>query len=868
MVRTLREKDGYNEGARFWDEAQFYEEDNQGRLWIINSDSIHVLNKEYTKMKSIATNSPIRFGNTIKDKRGVIWIGTATNGILLVDPDGPFAEVLDESDGLMDGQIRSMEEDHRGDVWLGTQDGINIYSPSKKTLIAIDDATLQNPDSRNIFFIKEFEKDNLFVDGDQQGFLIINLDEKVLTQYLTTQHIAKRIFDALKDENGTYWLATENGLAVYNPVSNELKTISEESPQLDSEYVNSIIDDGSGRYWLGTNNGLAIIDPDKNTIQYLREQEGLAHNDVSQIILREDSTLWVATTGGISILDPVRQTITNLGEAEGLVPDVTYNLQEKEGTVYIGSLDGLLQVKPPADPNTPWFFFNNNAAQGFLSNDYSRRVSLLLPNGQLWFGSGPIWKLTILTQDPVIDTVPNPVFITGLTIMDEKRSFDRMADLRAYFETSDTLWSSDGNQLFTKNTLPQDSGYVFEHKMQWDSLSSPYKLPIGLQLPYDQNYLRFSFTNLSVLNRDKISFRYMLTGADDTWIYAGQDPQSKNYFNLSPGTYTFRVASRGIKGQWGEPAEFSFRIFPPWWRTWWAYAIYAVFFLGILRIYSLWRERRLQQEKETLEQIVEERTAELKASQAQLIQSEKMASLGELTAGIAHEIQNPLNFVNNFSEVSSELVTEANEELNAGDIEETKIILKDLKGNLDKINHHGKRADSIVKGMLLHSRNSTGEKVETDINTICDEYLRLSYHGMRAKNNNFNADFELDLDPDVPKIRVVPQDIGRVLLNLINNAFQSLSADNGERITDNGKVTLTTKNQGDKIEITISDNGPGIPDDIKDKIFQPFFTTKPTGEGTGLGLSLSYDIVKAHGGEIKVETEKSKGTDFIIMLPI
>ena len=218
-------------------------------------------------------------------------------GILLVDPDGPLAEVLDESDGLMDGQIRSMEEDHRGDVWLGTPDGINIYSPSTKTLKAIDDATLQNPNSRNIFFIKEFEKDNLFVDGDQQGFFIINRDEKVLTQYLTTQHIAQRIFGALKNEEGTYWLATENGLAVYNPALNGLKIIPEESPQLDSEQVNCIIDDGSGRYWLGTSNGLVIIDPDKNTIQYLREQEGLAHNNIWQIIQREDGTLWVATDG-------------------------------------------------------------------------------------------------------------------------------------------------------------------------------------------------------------------------------------------------------------------------------------------------------------------------------------------------------------------------------------------------------------------------------------------------------------------------------------------------------------------------------------------------------------------------------------------
>jgi signal transduction histidine kinase/ligand-binding sensor domain-containing protein len=881
-VRTLNEKDGFFGEERFYRAAQFYEQDNQGRLWIIKNDSIHVLNRDYTKIKSIATNSPLSWGNTIKDNRGVIWIGTATNGILLVDPDGPLPEVLGESDGLMDGQIRSFEEDHRGDIWLGTRRGINIYSPSTRTLKAIDHATLQTPNSNNnifinIFFIREFEKDNFFVDG-AQGFLIINRAEKLLTRYLETQNIAERIFGALKDEEGTYWLATENGLAVYNPVSNELKTIPEASPQLDADWVSCILDDGLGRYWLGTGNGLVIIDPNKNTIQYLREQEGLSHNTVSKIIQREDGTLWVATNDGISIIDPVSQTITNLGEAEGLVPDAVYNLQEKDGTVYIGSVDGLMLVKPPAYQNTPWNFFKYSTAQGFHSNDYFRRGGTLLRNGQLWFSSGPILKLTILTQDPVIDTVSCPVFITGLTIMDEKRSFDRMADLRLYVETGDTLWSSDGNQFFTKNTLPQDSGYVFDHNIQWDSLSSPYKLPIGLEMPYDQNFIRFSFANLCVLNRDKISFRYMLAGADDTWIYAGQEPQSKNYFNLSPGAYTFRVATRGIKGQWGEPAEFSFRIFPPWWQTWWAYLAYAIIAIGGIRAIVQYRSRQLKKENRLLEEKVTQRTNELretisnlKSTQSQLIQSEKMASLGELTAGIAHEIQNPLNFVNNFSEVSSELLDEMHEELEKGEFDEAKSIASDIKQNLEKITHHGKRADAIVKGMLEHSRASSGDKVPTDINALADEYLRLSYHGLRAKDKSFHAAFETDFDPALPHIEVVHQDIGRVLLNLINNAFYAVSE---KQKTPSGlenykpTVTVTTKNLGDRIEISVKDNGPGIPEEIKNKIFQPFFTTKPTGQGTGLGLSMSYDIItKGHGGEIKVASAEEEGTEFIISLP-
>jgi len=255
----------------------------------------------------------------------------------------------------------------------------------------------------------------------------------------------------------------------------------------------------------------------------------------------------------------------------------------------------------------------------------------------------------------------------------------------------------------------------------------------------------------------------------------------------------------------------------------------------------------------------------LKSTQSQLIQSEKMASLGELTAGIAHEIQNPLNFVNNFSEVSNELIDEMAEEMAKGDLEEATAIAADIKQNLEKITHHGKRADAIVKGMLAHSRSGKGEKSPTDLNALAEEYLKLSYHGLRARDKSFNANFKTDFDPNLPKVKVVPQDIGRVLLNLINNAFQAC-AQSG---TESPLVTVKTERAtSDELRITITDNGPGIPDDIKDKIFQPFFTTKPTGEGTGLGLSLSYDIVKAHGGELDVKSSDGGGTQFIVQLPM
>ncbi len=264
----------------------------------------------------------------------------------------------------------------------------------------------------------------------------------------------------------------------------------------------------------------------------------------------------------------------------------------------------------------------------------------------------------------------------------------------------------------------------------------------------------------------------------------------------------------------------------------------------------------------------DEALTELKATQSQLIQSEKMASLGELTAGIAHEIQNPLNFVNNFSEVSKELLDEMREAIEKGDTEDAKEIMNDVIQNLEKINHHGKRADGIVKGMLQHSRSSSGQKEATDINALADEYLRLSYHGLRAKDKSFNATLKTDFDSSIGLINIIPQDMGRVILNLITNAFYVVNEKAKQGIADyEPTVEVSTKKEKDKIEIKVKDNGNGIPQKILDKIFQPFFTTKPTGQGTGLGLSLSYDIVKAHGGDLRVETKEGEGSTFIIALP-
>ena len=288
------------------------------------------------------------------------------------------------------------------------------------------------------------------------------------------------------------------------------------------------------------------------------------------------------------------------------------------------------------------------------------------------------------------------------------------------------------------------------------------------------------------------------------------------------------------------------------------------------------KQQILSNQNETLERQVAERTAELRQSlkdlrdtEQQLIQREKMASLGELTAGIAHEIQNPLNFVNNFSELNKELLLEFNDAIDKGKTEELKAIAKDIIRNEEKINHHGKRADAIVKGMLLHSRASSGLKELTDINQLVDEYLRLACHGRHLKDKSYNAIAKLDVDKSIGSVKVIPQEIGRVILNLINNAFYAVHEKQKQKL--NGyepMISISTGRNNGKVEIIIKDNGNGIPQKLLDKIFQPFFTTKPSGEGTGLGLSLAYDIItKGHGGELRVQTREGEGSEFIVSLP-
>ena len=338
------------------------------------------------------------------------------------------------------------------------------------------------------------------------------------------------------------------------------------------------------------------------------------------------------------------------------------------------------------------------------------------------------------------------------------------------------------------------------------------------------------------------------------------------------------MITRGQSGIWSQPASFDFIILPPWWQTWWAYLLYAIAAASIIYLVARIRSQMLEKENRMLEKKVQMRTQalrqkmeELKTTQEQLIQSEKMASLGELTAGIAHEIQNPLNFINNFSKINKELLEEMDEEIDRGNLKAVREIAADLKSNEEKIYHHGRRADGIVKSMLQHSRSSINlTKEPADLNKLADEYLRLAYHGLRAKDKSFNSGMTTAFDETIPPVNMIQQDIGRVILNLLTNAFYAVNEKAKTAGPDfSPMVTVGTNIADGQVVLTVRDNGNGIPQTNLNKIFQPFFTTKPTGAGTGLGLSMSYDIVtKVHGGSLTVTSEEGKGTQFSIYLPI
>ncbi|MFI5156125.1 MAG: ATP-binding protein, partial [Chitinophagales bacterium] len=605
----------------------------------------------------------------------------------------------------------------------------------------------------------------------------------------------------------------------------------------------------------------------------------------------EYGKMWIGTDTGLYIADTRTGVFTAMTKAEGLSGNHIYSLLSRQGSVLADTHNGVTIITPPMTGkkstedtkvnDNKWELAPMAGSEDLVRSDLSWNTNYVTKDGRYFWGGedGTI----IIKNDIKEENERGTIYLTGINIMDQPQYFLSKSALN----DKDTLWSAD--TFYVKGHQPVITGFSNKPGLSWDSVTGPHNMPVTLRIPYNQNRIHFQY-NLADLDRnDSTYYSYILEGTDRKWNVFTAKTESQIYSNLTAGEYTFKVRSKVLNGAWGKPATLSFTIAPPWWQTWWAYCLYSICFIAAIyftdrtrrkmlieKERAKTRERELQQAKEIEKAYKQLETTHesLKATQKQLIQSEKMASLGELTAGIAHEIQNPLNFVNNFSEVNNELLLEMMEEMDKGNPEGARSIADNIIGNGQKILTHGKRADAIVKGMLQHSRESKGLKELTDLNALADEYFRLSYQGFRAKdsqdsaNKLFHATLKTDFDPRIGNINIIPQDIGRVLLNLYNNAFYAVSEK--KRLLTEGydpTVTVSSKRIGGSVELRVKDNGNGIPQKVGDKIFQPFFTTKPAGQGTGLGLSLSYDIVKAHEGEIKVETKEWEFTEFVIQLP-
>ncbi|MCO4821075.1 MAG: hypothetical protein KC469_03340 [Flavobacteriaceae bacterium] len=845
--------------------GQQVQEDNLGNMWIAGANELFILSNDKKSSKTIGINSATQ-GNlkrtrSLKRKDGTLWFGTVDNGVVIVNDFTLNTEYFDASRGLIDEQIWDIEEDTRGELWLGTNAGINIVDLQKNTIKSLSHQELHRTNTTTLLYVKEVSKDMYFIDSGL-GFSIYDRKQNVITQYASNTDLGFDPAGFAKLDDHSFLLYTPEGLLLYDIENNSLKKlISKSDPDiLKAINQSGIIYNANDILWIPTKTkGLAKVDFKNNNVSYLREKEGFVNNEGTVACITKEGEVWAASLNGISILNFEDNTLTNLKEENGLIPAETYDLIERNDIIYAATVNGLVPIKKASAKTTNKGFYNFNGGFGFKANDYLEGSAKFLKNGQFWSGvANPAsqFKLLIMDSAPKPDTTLSSVYITKMYIRDEDPGFSPKSSI-------DTL-----------NT--RTISYAKENKMIWDSIKKPYNIPNGLVLPFDQNSLSFSYASGDLFNRDQLNYRFILDGEDKDWTDANTQTKTKNYYNLKPGEYTFKVAARSFNNEWSTPDELKFSISPPWWQTWWAYLLYTIIAASILRLYIVFRARKLTQENKYLEEKVKERTNELTASiedlkitQEQLIQSEKMASLGELTAGIAHEIQNPLNFVNNFAEVNTELIEEMKEELDKGNIKDIRDLADDINANEKKIMFHGQRADSIVKGMLKHSRSHKGKKEPTNINALVDEYLRLAYHGLRAKDKSFNASMHTDFDDTIGAINIIGQDISRVILNLITNAFYVVDEKKKTGIKDyDPTVSVSTKKIVKATEIRITDNGNGIPKNILSKIFEPFFTTKPTGEGTGLGLSMSYEIItQGHGGELKVDTKIGEGTTFIIKLP-
>ena len=888
-------------------------EDSRGTFWVGTAgDGLHTMDRK-TGHFTRHTYNPAKPGQLSRpalknyedhitfiteDAAKQIWIGTMSNGVVRYDPETKqithFGNDADKTGAFKDNSGWWAYPTADGLVWLSTQSA-RLYK------IDLFNNLIPHFNSNNNAGVGSFsqETDSVFWFGTVNGLIRNDLSNGTTTRFVNELNNPNSLSNSfvetiIKDKQGDMWFGTDNGLNQYDPKSKRFTHYlygKENNPGGAVNIVISLLEDKDSNIWAGVvNNGLYMLDRKTGKLTSYK----FSANDTSSISadvvlsMLEDETgdLWIGLGNNAGINRLNRKTGKFKKYLSGLIISSIY--RDADGVIWLGVPEaGLLRY----DRNSDNFFSFREENTGIGIN-YIK--SIIGDNeNNLWIASvAGIYQLNKKRDHTILYANKNGVYLESDNFYN---SAYKSSNGELYFGNWNGYYSFDPAKLKTVNSLSHlyFTGFWLNDKVVTPDKDGPLKESFftakEIRLNHNQNVFSVSFSLVDFRNTGNNNIYYTLENYDKDWHPAGIDNKVQ-YFKVPPGKYTLRIkAANSTNGIWSEKS-INIIISPPWWTTWWAYVIYGLLFIAFaFSIHRYQKERVIKAERERTRakemaqaKEIEKAYHELKTTQAQLIQSEKMASLGELTAGIAHEIQNPLNFVNNFSEVNKEMLEELKAERLKPNAERDDQLqdelINDVIGNEEKINHHGKRADAIVKGMLQHSRTSTGKKEPTDINALADEYLRLAYHGLRAKDKDFNAEIKTDFDESIGKINIVPQDIGRVILNLINNAFYAVQQKQKEATTGlptfqklatlyQPTVNVSTKKIGDRVEIKVSDNGNGIPQKIVDKIFQPFFTTKPTGQGTGLGLSLSYDIIKAHGGEIKVETKEGEGSEFIIQVP-
>ena len=887
-----------------WDYVSDIIETEDGTIWIgtYNSNLFSGIHRYDRQAETFTRFSYDPFRSTsltwayvqalFEDRFKNLWVGTSRGinkadiskwqmGAFQARPDDPYN---------FDNNFYGIEEVDDDLIWFGLDgDGVLEWDRATNSIVKYGvENTNEQPGHESLagrlMIIKKDRLGEVWLGYAGAGVIRINRQTQKRDRFFpssndTTTLIGNYVSGILVDRSNTVWIATSNGLSRFNR-NDETFTSWQKNEErgLHSNSLNSIFEDSRGYIWIGTkehvfdfqptrSDGLIKFDPATEQFTSYKHnpnnRNSLGNDAIYEIQEDDKGYLWIATGNGLDRFDPVEETFRHYNVREGLPhPVISGLLFDDDGMLWLSTLKGLSRFDTATET-----FRNYGKDDGILANRFNDYSYLKTSSGELIFG-GVAGANHFNPSEKTGNLVEPAVLITS-------------------FLVNNSIYQLD------------------EHLMGAETVT----------LDWNDNSVGYEFIAITFRSSHLTEYEYKLEGYDADWISSGTRRYA-NYTNLPSGNYTFNVRAVNAEGiRSTVNATMAIRIQPPFWDTWWAYGLYLILFItGIVTIDRVQRRRVQQKERKKarekeLEQAkqIEIAYENLKTAQDQLVQQEKLASLGQLTAGIAHEIKNPLNFVNNFSDVSLEMIDEALGELAKTSQDdhtaETAAILADIKSNLAKIHEHGSRADGIVKSMLMHSRGGTGKMEPTNLNELVKEYVNLSYHGMRAGKDPIDVDIDLQLDESIGEIPLIAEDFSRVILNLCTNALdacaerirgsfergslESLPQSPGgssENLPQSGsprrvppdhtppppytpRLTIRTGKNNGTITIEIEDNGPGIPDEIKDKILQPFFTTKKGTQGTGLGLSITNDIIKAHGGKIEIKSLPGEGSTFTIQLP-